>query len=219
MCPLISSIVKVMAWKLDRPINYISTRNSTEGLPPSIILIGMKKHHKPKLQCSTRCKVCSSNIFHLKSFRGQNIPYMYGENKLQSQGHLETISLYTGLSTHACMQPICCLLLPTLSWLNHRSMSSTRHLFSCSTSRHLPVSSSSGASHIWGHFDVIGYLRVTISHLIIAGLMKSTVDMLGGYVYFLIYHAIETCFKTTSGGYLDFFNSLQGKIIGFVAEG
>jgi hypothetical protein len=35
--------------------------------------------------------------------------------------------------------------------------------------------------------------------------MQSTVDMLGGYIDFLIYHISKTIFKTTSGGYLDGF--------------
>jgi hypothetical protein len=43
--------------------------------------------------------------------------------------------------------------------------------------------------------------------------------MLGGYVDFLICQVSETTFKTISGGYLDIFNSLRGRIPGFIGDG
>lgn len=71
---------------------------------------------------------------------------------------------------------------------------------------------------LWGHLNIIKYLRAIISCFIVEGAMQSTSDTLGGYVEFLIFHVSKTIFKTILGGQQTVFNSLRGRIIGFTGE-
>jgi hypothetical protein len=62
-------------------------------------------------------------------------------------------------------------------------------------------------THLQGHKGVvltlIDTLRTIISRFIVEGVKQSTLDILGGYIDFLICHVSKTTFETVSECYLD----------------